>query len=89
MIIIYIVFFLKKRKIRSIVRGQPTHSLETQTAQVLSEDLVLVKGQQDRMKQGADVWANPVMYDKLGVRYRRWRNEVENGKATLSADYML
>ena len=22
----------------------------------------------------ADVWANPVAYDKLGVRYRRWRN---------------
>ena len=22
----------------------------------------------------ADVWANPVSYDKLGVRYRRWRN---------------
>ncbi|KAI7843030.1 hypothetical protein COHA_003362 [Chlorella ohadii] len=44
--------------------------------QVLGEDLVLVKGQQDRMSRGADVWANPVSYDKLGVRYRRWRNSV-------------
>jgi hypothetical protein len=42
--------------------------------QVLGEDLVLVAGQQDRMSRGADVWANPVSYDKLGVRYRRWRN---------------
>ena len=44
--------------------------------QVLGEDLVLVKGQQDRMAQGADVWAHPVAYDKLGVRYRRWRNSL-------------
>lgn len=44
--------------------------------QVLGEDLVLVKGQQERMGQGADVWANPVAYDKLGVRYRRWRNSL-------------
>lgn len=42
--------------------------------QVLGEDLVLVQGQQDRMARGADVWGNPVSYDKLGVRYRRWRN---------------
>nr|BAQ35512.1 chlorophyllide a oxygenase [Palmophyllum crassum] len=55
--------------------------------QVLGEDLVLVRGQMDRMKQGADVWANPVSYDKLGVRYRRWRNEVEKGVASLSADH--
>lgn len=44
------------------------------TPQVLGEDLVLVQGQQDRMTRGADVWRNPVPYDKLGVRYRRWRN---------------
>ena len=37
---------------------------------------MLVKGQQERMGQGADVWANPVAYDKLGVRYRRWRNSL-------------
>ena len=37
--------------------------------QVLGEDLVLVKGQQERMGAGADVWANPVAYDKLGVRF--------------------
>ena len=36
--------------------------------QVLGEDLVLVKGQQERMGAGADVWAHPVAYDKLGVR---------------------
>jgi hypothetical protein len=41
---------------------------------VLGEDLVLVRGQQDRMARGGDVWGNPVSYDKLGVRYRRWRN---------------
>eukprot|EP00884_Botryococcus_braunii_P008354 jgi/Botrbrau1/1751/Bobra.0217s0009.1 len=42
--------------------------------QVLSEDLVLVVGQQDRMLRGADIWANPVPYDRLGVHYREWRN---------------
>ncbi|KAL4419930.1 hypothetical protein ABPG75_007028 [Micractinium tetrahymenae] len=47
--------------------------------QVLGEDLVLVQGQQDRMSRGGDVWANPVSYDKLGVRYRRWRNSVASG----------
>lgn len=45
----------------------------------MGEDLVLVAGQQDRMLRGADVWANPVAYDKLGVRYRRWRNSVGAG----------
>lgn len=47
--------------------------------QVLGEDLRLVKGQQQRMLAGASVWANPVSYDKLGVRYRRWRNSLASG----------
>lgn len=44
--------------------------------QVLAEDLRLVVGQQERLKKGADVWANPVSYDKIGLRYRRWRNSL-------------
>eukprot|EP00877_Chromochloris_zofingiensis_P006369 jgi/Chrzof1/1986/Cz10g28270.t1_CAO1[v5.2] len=47
--------------------------------QVLGEDLVLVLGQQDRLARGGDTWANPVSYDKLAVRYRRWRNQVAGG----------
>lgn len=47
--------------------------------QVLGEDLVLVKGQQQRLVEGADTWANPVSYDKLAVQYRRWRNSVGSG----------
>lgn len=31
---------------------------------VLAEDLVLVQGQQERMKQGGDIWGTPVSYDK-------------------------
>lgn len=46
--------------------------------QVLGEDLVLVKGQQDRMIRGADIWQHPVSYDKLAVRYRRWRNSLDS-----------
>ena len=45
---------------------------------MLGEDLVLVKGQQDRMIKGADVWQHPVSYDKLAVRYRRWRNTLDS-----------
>lgn len=48
--------------------------------QVLGEDLRLVEGQQNRMQRGANVWNLPVAYDKLGVRYRRWRQAVESGK---------
>eukprot|EP00887_Chlorella_sp_A99_P007345 scaffold2.g7345.t1 len=44
--------------------------------QVLGEDLVLVRGQQDRLRRGGDTWRNPVSYDMLGVRYRRWRNSL-------------
>ena len=33
-------------------------------------------GQQDRLRRGGDTWRNPVSYDKLGVRYRRWRNSL-------------
>ncbi|GAV71971.1 Rieske domain-containing protein/PaO domain-containing protein [Cephalotus follicularis] len=47
--------------------------------QVLNEDLRLVLGQQERMISGANVWNWPVSYDKLGVRYRLWRNNVEQG----------
>ena len=51
--------------------------------QVLNEDLRLVVGQQDRMINGANVWNMPVSYDKLGVRYRLWRDAVENGAKRL------
>ncbi|XP_010911864.1 chlorophyllide a oxygenase, chloroplastic [Elaeis guineensis] len=50
---------------------------------VLNEDLRLVVGQQDRMINGANVWNMPVSYDKLGVRYRLWRDAVENGAKRL------
>lgn len=45
--------------------------------QVLGEDLRLVLGQQDRMKRGGNTWGFPVPYDKLAVRYRRWRNQLD------------
>ena len=45
---------------------------------VLGEDLVLVQGQQKRMELGGNTWANPVSYDKLAVRYRRWRNSLSS-----------
>jgi len=48
--------------------------------QVLGEDLKLVLGQQDRLERGGNTWATPVSYDKLGVRYRRWRNSVAAGE---------
>lgn len=67
--------------------------------QVLGEDLRLVLGQQDRMLAGGDTWANPVSYDKLAVRYRRWRNSLEGeapleqqaktGSTSMSADELF
>lgn len=50
---------------------------------VLNEDLRLVLGQQERMIKGANVWNWPVPYDKLGVRYRQWRDAVERGEKRL------
>lgn len=50
---------------------------------VLNEDLRLVLGQQDRMINGENVWNWPVSYDKLGVRYRQWRDAVECGAMQL------
>ncbi|CAM8938317.1 unnamed protein product [Rhodiola kirilowii] len=47
--------------------------------QVLNEDLRLVLGQQERMNNGANIWNLPVAYDKLGVRYRTWRDAVDKG----------
>lgn len=46
---------------------------------MLNEDLRLVVGQQERMINGANVWNWPVSYDKLGVRYRLWRESLESG----------
>nr|AAL79685.1 putative chlorophyll synthase [Oryza sativa Japonica Group] len=46
---------------------------------VLNEDLRLVLGQQERMINGANVWNWPVSYDKLGIRYRLWRDAIERG----------
>lgn len=51
--------------------------------QVLNEDLRLVIGQQERMLNGANIWNLPVSYDKLGVRYRIWRDAVESGAKQL------
>jgi chlorophyllide a oxygenase len=45
--------------------------------QVVGEDIRLVRGQQERLQAGENVWNQPVGYDKLGVLYRRWRNQVE------------
>lgn len=53
---------------------------------VLNEDLRLVLGQQDRMINGANVWNMPVSYDKLGVRYRLWRDALEQGTNQLPFD---
>ncbi|XP_021743712.1 chlorophyllide a oxygenase, chloroplastic-like [Chenopodium quinoa] len=50
---------------------------------VLNEDLRLVLGQQERMINGANIWNWPVPYDKLGVRYRQWRDAVERGEKRL------
>lgn len=36
-------------------------------------------GQQERLAAGGNTWLTPVSYDKLAVRYRRWRNNVANG----------
>lgn len=55
--------------------------------QVLGEDLVLVTGQQRRLQKGGDTWSNPVSYDKLAVRYRRWRNEVGDAAAPVPGQY--
>ncbi len=45
---------------------------------VIDEDLRLVVGQQERLQAGGNVWRTPVGYDKLGIGYRRWRNQVEH-----------
>ncbi|KAF3782557.1 Serine/threonine-kinase PRP4-like protein [Nymphaea thermarum] len=50
---------------------------------VLNEDLWLVEGQQERMINGANVWNWPVAYDKLGARYRIWRDALERGNKKL------
>lgn len=47
---------------------------------VIHEDIRLVKGQQERLQAGGNVWNKPVSYDKLGVRYRLWRNQVEQAR---------
>ena len=46
---------------------------------MLGEDLPLVIGQQKRLQRGGDTWSFPVSYDKIAVRYRRWRNSVAAG----------
>lgn len=55
----------------------PVCSVRVSWVQVLNEDLRLVLGQQERMINGANVWNLPVSYDKLGVRYRQWRDALE------------
>lgn len=52
---------------------------------VLNEDLRLVLGQQERMINGANIWNFPVSYDKLGVRYRLWRESLERDTKQLSS----
>ncbi|RRT47330.1 hypothetical protein B296_00052142, partial [Ensete ventricosum] len=63
------------------LEGRSTRQCSTHLHQlhVLNEDLRLVIGQQDRMINGANVWNSPVSYDKLGIRYRLWRDALERG----------
>ncbi|KAK7282723.1 hypothetical protein RIF29_11719 [Crotalaria pallida] len=51
--------------------------------QVLNEDLRIMVGQQERMNKGENVWNFPVSYDKLGLRYRLWRDALERGAKQL------
>ena len=46
---------------------------------MLEEDLPLILGQQKCLEKGGDTWNFPVSYDKIAVRYRRWRNSVASG----------
>jgi len=62
---------------------------EAMAAQVLGEDLRLVQGQEDRLRRGGDTWSNPVPYDKLAVRYRKWRNSLSNAKERREAEQAL
>ncbi|THU51021.1 hypothetical protein C4D60_Mb06t26620 [Musa balbisiana] len=68
------------------LEGRSTRQCSTHLHQlhVLNEDLRLVVGQQDRMINGANVWNSPVSYDKLGIRYRLWRDALERGVDHLS-----
>ena len=65
------------------------HVWKSVAGQVLGEDLVLVKGQQDRLERGGNTWANPVSYDKMAVRYRRWRNKVAEEGAGIESQKPL
>eukprot|EP00890_Picochlorum_soloecismus_P006815 jgi/Picsp_1/959/NSC_04443-R1_chlorophyll a oxygenase len=56
--------------------------------QVLGEDLVLVQGQQDRLLRGGNTWRNPVSYDKIAVRYRRWRNHTAKHGAANHSEFV-
>ncbi|KAL8467118.1 hypothetical protein ACS0TY_035992 [Phlomoides rotata] len=46
---------------------------------VLSTIGISKPGQQEHMLNGAHVWNLPVSYDKLGVRYRLWRDSIGQG----------
>uniref|UniRef100_A0A0E0MAX0 Rieske domain-containing protein n=1 Tax=Oryza punctata TaxID=4537 RepID=A0A0E0MAX0_ORYPU len=59
--------------------SEQPHSKLATDLHVLNEDLRLVLGQQERMINGANVWNWPVSYDKLGIRYRLWRDAIERG----------
>ena len=60
-----------------------SYCVDVYLIKVLNEDLRLVVGQQERMNKGANVWNAPVSYDKLGVRYRLWRDALERGAKQL------
>ncbi|KAL3641259.1 hypothetical protein CASFOL_016227 [Castilleja foliolosa] len=72
-------------RFRPYTQARPFHGalVETFRRKVLNEDLRLVQGQQERMLNGANVWNWPVSYDKLGVRYRQWRDAIEQGSKQL------
>ncbi len=60
---------------------------EHMAQRVIGEDIRLVRGQQKSLQEGGNVWNQPVGYDKLGVLYRRWRNEVERNSPEWSMLY--
>ena len=56
-----------------------THNSHTLTHTHTHVCALPTQGQQDRLERGGDTWGNPVSYDKMAVRYRRWRNQVAAG----------
>lgn len=76
------IMFWFYRNVATFVKYIPgqNYLFQWMSDKIIEQDVVLLSGQQVRLRQGARAWNSAVRADTGGVLYRKWREKAEKQK---------